>query len=296
MPEEKTESTEASKESTATETQDLSPESLGDIFSFEPVAEKIAAPVKTEEAKPSSQEDNKQSSEKASQETEKAKEETKSDETKPEETKTEIDWDSDINPYKGRLKDTRDWATQVNQENQELRGFNAKLDVIGKKVDGTYDEEAEKANTPTADQIRASAEQQGRINASKASAEQQFGVEVVADTLAKFHEKYGENTVVQDVIMGSQTPVLDAMKLINKEAGDQLFSKYGPDPESQIAAIQKEAIAKEEKSADERADKRLSERLTKKNSEVQGLSDVKDATKPEGEEKPVIEPLARIFS
>ncbi len=102
-------------------------------------------------------------------------------EAKPEEAKTEekaeavgdtkptVDWDSDENPFKQRVatvekqyNDTRQWARQEAAQRQKLQ---QQLDIISKKLDGTYDPEVDDPR-PDPQAVILQADAQGKMTGS----------------------------------------------------------------------------------------------------------------------------------
>lgn len=201
------------------------------------------------------------------------------EDSKPEETTEDAgegenntpvtDWESDDNPYKARFgkmekqySETRNWATQVNQQVKELT---EQVRIAGLKADGTYDPEKDKPTMPDATEVANNAALQAKVKSSIVSAGQMYGDDVVHQTLfadeAPFRQ-FDNDQVVQQRVLASDAPAVEAMRFMKEET---FFQKYGRDPDQIIANIEKDLrpkIAEEES-------KKLSAGL-KKRAEVAG--------------------------
>lgn len=215
--------------------------------------------------------------------------------TKIEESRPNI-WEDDTNPYKKRHADAAKWANQVNMQNLELK---KQLDIINKKLDGTYDPEAEaKANEIQPEQLARTAENVGRITASREMAYQMFGngdsakgEQIVAQTL------WAENAPfraiehlpqVQARVMNSPSPVLEAMKIVEEYAFAQKWGKTPKEIETNI----KKAYEKE---IEDRVTKNLLEKMKLKESQPQGISEARSAIPGGASVTQDNTPLAQIF-
>jgi hypothetical protein len=223
-----------------------------------------------EEPKPEATEDKKP-------EEAKAEPEVKAEE-KPAE-KPQVDWELEDNPYKKRhleaeerLKKTRDWASLVNQKNTE---FERQLSIINKKLDGTYDAEAERremeSQVPPPHVIAQNSETIGRIAASREAAFELYGEQAVNENIFKegsiFRQIEG-NPVVRARVLSSPSPLLEAMKCVKEY---QFKQKWGADPdkiESKITESLKNKIRDE-------VMKELKEKMLLKEEIPQGIGDAR---------------------
>jgi len=196
-------------------------------------------------------------------------------------------WDSDDNPYKKIVTDTRGWANRLNQELLQLKKGQ---DILGKKVDGTYDPETEQADAAVSPEALVL---QGKVAASEELVRGQFGNEYVDKTLAEFDATFGANQAVQARVLGAAAPVAEAIKIMRER---EFQSKYGSDPDAIKDTIRKEleaelrtTIAKEEAA-------KIAKRLQRKEDQPTGLSEVRHAGGQDSEPKgPGVAPLAELF-
>lgn len=150
-----------------------------------------------------------------------------------------------------QLKDTRDAFTQERQVNKQLLAKQEQLakqvEVLIKKVDGTYDEAKDAPKLPTADQVVDEAKRQQRIQSSHKAAVKQYGEEYVMKTVwaddAPFR-KFDADPKVQQRVMESDVPILEAIEVV-KEA--ETKAKYGDNPDAMLKALEKELTPKIEK-------------------------------------------------
>jgi len=277
-------------------------EPLDDVFAIEPAQKtEESRPAEAKDEKPEGDESDKGDIEPSQEKAEadeaktgdaKASEEKAESEGKAEavaEEKSGIDWDSTDNPYKKRYEDTRNWSTRVNQEKVEL---DKKLDILSKKIDGTWDEDAEKANEPTPEQVKAEGEAQGRIMASEELARETYGSDVVDSVLNEFHEQYRDNQAIQSRVLLAKAPIMEAMKVM-KEA--KFMAIHGTDPEKIEASIKSKYEAELTKSITEKVTKEISDRFTKKGEQLQGLSEVTGSASQEKPDQLTVEPLSELF-
>lgn len=209
---------------------------------------------------------------------------------KPPEKKTELpagpNWDSDDNPYRARATqlekqytDTRNWATQINQQNTDLQ---RQLEVIGKKIDGTYDPDADVAPQPSPDQIQSQGELVGKVRASIAVAEQMYGKDEVHKLLfadgAPYRVLEDSEPSVRARVLGAAAPALEAMRVLKER---EFAAKYGNDPEAAKAKIREEAKAEWEKNIDALVDAKIKERLKAKTETAPSLGATRGAGTPD---------------
>ncbi|RMG04688.1 MAG: hypothetical protein D6726_02920, partial [Nitrospirae bacterium] len=210
-------------------------------------------------------------------------------------------WESEDNPYLKRYKDTRDWATRVNQENQQLKEqlsmMTAHLQRLEKKLDGewTEEDEAEQAPELQADVIAQNAELQGRITASRELAISQYGADKVEQLLfapdAPFRE-IENDPLIQARILQSEAPVMEALRIVEEK---QWYDKWGYDLAKAEEKIREDERAKLEKTIREEIMKELSGKAKMKEKLDTGLSDVKGSG-DYGSPPKEYTPLSELFS
>ena len=217
-----------------------------------------------------------------------------SDEKKEEvvDNKPSVNWDGDDNPYKKRYYDTAKWANTVNQE---LAGIKKDVSIANKKLDGTYDAEAEAKAAEVDPQILTQqAETRGKVSASMVMAEEQFGKEYVQKMIfaddAPFRQ-YDNDPYVQGRVLSSNAPVVEAIRILKER---EFFGKYGYEPDKIItnirAEVEKELTDKVTKQVTEQIMKRIDE----KGKQVTGLSNAR-GSETKTEVKQTVKPLSSIF-
>jgi hypothetical protein len=185
-------------------------------------------------------------------------------------------WDSDANPWKSkatqfeaRLTETRNYATRVDQQNRALA---KKLDVLTAKIDGTYVEDSHETPMPSAEDIQRDAQIGGKVHASKAIAEEQFGAEFVHAQLfadnAPFR-KYDNDPAVQARILGAPAPVIEALKFLKEE---EFSAAYGRDPEAVKTKLRSELQTEIEAKVTERLRKEFEEQLKNPKRQITSLT------------------------
>ena len=221
---------------------------------------------------------------------------TKAEEKPPEkkeEDPSKVNWDSDDNPHfakvrelDARLKATRDWDTRLNQQNTELA---RQLEIVNKKLDGTYDPTVDDKPKTTLDEAAV----KGRIEASESAAysiygggDLEKGKQIVETNLAKFNEQFGKHQLIQMRCLNSPTPIIEAMKVMEEA---EVVKELGPDPRQWKANLRKAILAEEESKITERVTKGLMARVAKKESIAPSLTEVRGAGKDMGE-KPAFTP------
>jgi len=209
--------------------------------------------------------------------------EKKSDEKPPEvnnETKTEVqpsaskkeEAEADKAKLEKQLKDTRDAFTQERQVNKTLQAqmktLEQQLTVLGKKIDGTYDEEKDGHKPPSLDDVK----QAERVATSHFAAVDRYGKDYVMQTIwaddAPFRQ-FDHDPAVQARVFGSPTPILEAIKVV-KEAESQ--AKYGKDPDAMRKAIEQEVRATVEKEVRQKLMKEFGKGT---DDEIKGLGNVR---------------------
>ena len=217
-----------------------------------------------------------------------------SDEKKEEvvDSKPSVNWDSDENTYKKRYYDTAKWANNINQE---LAGIKKDVSIANKKLDGTYDAEAEAKAAEVDPQILTQqAETRGKVSASMVMAEEQFGKEYVQKMIfaddAPFRQ-YDNDPYVQGRVLSSNAPVMEAIRILKER---EFFGKYGHEPDKIItnirAEVEKELTDKVTKQVTEQIMKRIDE----KGKQITGLSNAR-GSETKTEVKQTVKPLSSIF-
>lgn len=144
---------------------------------------------------------------------------------------------------KKRLKDTRDWATKVNQTNQEqarqLKALQDELSVLKQKFDGTYTE----PEKPEVDPVEL-AKLTERTKISRGIAEQIYGHDevrrLIFDEGSPYRELEQADPFVKARVFQAEQPVMEAIRQLKWKG---FVDKYGQDPDKIVDAIHKEAEA-----------------------------------------------------
>lgn len=206
--------------------------------------------------------------------------------------KPAVNWDGDDNPYRKRYYDTAKWANTVNQE---LAGIKKDVSITNKKLDGTYDAEAEaKAAEVDPQVLTREAETRGKVSASMVMAEEQFGKEYVQKMIfaddAPFRQ-YDNDSYVQSRVLSSNAPVVEAIRILKER---EFFGQYGHEPDK----IESNIRAKVEKELTEKITKQVTEQIMKrideKGKQVTGLSNAR-GSETKTEVKQTTKPLSSIF-
>lgn len=158
---------------------------------------------------------------------------------------SELDKDhKDLARLNKQLTDTRNAFTQERQVNKTLlakqRDLEHKIDILMKKIDGTYDEATDGPKPVSPEQRDEEIRRQERIQASHIAAIEQYGEEYVMKTVwaddAPFRQ-FDTDLTIQQRVMSSKVPILEAIKVV-KEA--ETKAKYGNDPDSMKKVLEKE--------------------------------------------------------
>lgn len=245
--------------------------------SDEKEADKKASPKKSKEKKPPEKPEKE-----AKTPAEEPKGEKKAEEKeKPQEKAVLPDWESDTNPYKERFsqvekrqKDTASWANQVHQQNLALQ---KQVEIINKKLDGTYDPEKDKPREPSPDDRAFRAEISGRSRASFRAAASQLGEDKVNGYLKTFSEVFGDDPLVNYRVNMADMPVMEAIKAVKTF---EFFEKYGNDPDKIVEKIEAELTEKLIPKLREEESKKIMERLSKKEEQPKGFSEVRGESDP----------------
>ena len=149
----------------------------------------------------------------------------------------------DATALKKRLKDTRDWATKINQQNEEWKTKFSKMEsefkVLQAKADGTYDENA----APKVDPVEL-AKLQERTKISKAIAEKVYGFELVKELVFDEDSPYRAleqmDPMVKAKVFNSEEPVMEAIRQLKWKT---MTDKYGQDPDEVVEKLREELKA-----------------------------------------------------
>mgnify|MGYP001598676249 FL=1 len=149
----------------------------------------------------------------------------------------------DATALKKRLKDTRDWATKINQQNEEWKAKFSKMEsefkVLQAKADGTYDENA----APKVDPVEL-AKLQERTKISKAIAEKVYGHELVKELVFDEDSPYRAleqmDPMVKAKVFNSEEPVMEAIRQLKWK---KMVDQYGQDPDEIVEKLREELKA-----------------------------------------------------
>src|SRR3990167_6154567 len=248
--------------------------SLGSIFNqnlSEVASEKApAAEASPEKEKPA--EEVKEVKPEASPAVEGKPEEKPSLEVKKEEAKLKEEasqaksgWEAERETLLKQLKDTRDYATRVNRDNLDTK---KQLEIVNKKLDGTYDPEKDDVKPPLPEEILRTGEMAGAAKASLNAAIQMYGKEAVEKELNEFHELFKDNDIIQRRVINSDMPTVEAIKVMKEY---RFVKQHGDDPDKIVDNIRKALIEELTPKIREEESQKLMARLEKKDKEVGGI-------------------------
>ena len=211
-----------------------------------------AAPIKTETAP-------------------KEKEEEPKIESKP------LNWDADDNPYKKRYWQTQQYSTTVQQQNSELK---RQLEIINKKLDGTYDPVADTPPPVQMEDVSAAAEVRGKALASKESVvdwARANGKDEswVDQQIEAFDRTLGQDPINQIRVLQSRSPVMEAFKIMQEH---QTKQKWGGNLIEMEKRIRADEQTKQEAKIEELVNKRLEERLKNIGKQPTGLREARESS------------------
>lgn len=157
-------------------------------------------------------------------------------------------------------------------QNLELQ---KQMEIINKKLDGTYDAAAEaKAQEISPQVISQTSEMAGKIVASREAAFEIYGKDNVEKTLwvesAPFRA-IENDPMVQARVMSSMSPVLEAMKCVEEYA---FYSKWGKSPK----VIEENIKKAYEKEIEDRVTKKILEKMNLKEKQVTGIGEARAVT------------------
>ena len=214
-------------------------------------------------------------------------------EAKAEPDKT-FDWDSDDNPHKKRAdeiakreKAARDWATQINQRyvNQQRE-----LEIINKKLDGTYDPTVDEPKIDP-QQVLTQARTQGAVQASISAVVDKLGEEKTRAELDRFNQLFDQNDMVQQRVLGSPAPMAEALKVLKEW---DITQKYGSsDVDVLVEKIKAEAVAELREQIRKEEHQKILDGIAMKNKTPNGNREIRPAS---GDVKaPGARPLSSFF-
>jgi len=188
-------------------------------------------------------------------------------------------WDDDSNPWKAkagefdkRFRDTqRSWQEQ-HQANLEMQ---RQMQVLAKKLDGTYDPQRDEPPPPDPQAIRHWGKIEGTAEASYAAALRVHGEQKVMSALEKYAQLFGNDRSVQERILQSNDPVQGAMDAV---AGHEFFTQYGPNPSAIVENIRKQLEAELGPKIAEREAKRIQAELASNKGEPKGIGRVQGSS------------------
>jgi len=133
----------------------------------------------------------------------------------------------DLETLNKRLKDTRDWATKTNQENESLK---ARLKVLEAKIDGTYVDPPDPS--PELEKYWE------RVKVDRDILVDQYGEETVQTRIFEQDSPFTKLTqadpLINERLRRANRPVLEAWKILERYEFEQ---KYGSEPDAIKAAI-----------------------------------------------------------
>lgn len=208
-------------------------------------------------------------------------------------------WDSEENPYRGKLaeaeqrlnalaqqqKHTRDYASDLNKQNVQLRGH---LDRLEKKIDGKWtdaDEQAaaqEQAKSAaseardaelTAEDTAAIAELRGATVASLQMAYEKLGREKVDTEIKEFDRLFQHNPLIMQRVTSSRRPIQEALKVLTEYRTAQKYQTT--DFGELIDKVREEAKAELRPQLIEEVTKEIMGKLDLKNKESGGLRNLR---------------------
>lgn len=211
------------------------------------------------------------------------------------------DWEVVENPYKERAlrlekqyTDTRNWATQIQQSNAELR---RQVELLGKRMDGTYDPAIDEAPAaPSVEQAASHSELMGRVQASIAVANQLYGDAEVQQLLfaegAPYRQLEDSDPAIRARVLAAPAPAIEAMRVLQERA---FFQQYGNDPATVREKIRQEHRGEMEKELNQLVEKKLKERLKLVHEGASSLGDARGNGQPDAKgAKPTHAPLSQL--
>lgn len=157
---------------------------------------------------------------------------------------------STVDPYEKRFTDTHNWATELNKQNSQLRQIaqqqQEQMAILEKKLAGTWTDEDESRlhEGQSTEDIATRAVMAGKAIASRAAANRDLGSDIVNAELTEFHQLFGKNSAIQQVLRDSDSPVHEVHAIMDRH---RFNLKYGNTPKEWVDNISKETLAAKEK-------------------------------------------------
>jgi len=236
-------------------------------------------PEQTEQEKPVESEEKPQEAEVPVE----AKEEEKKEEVKP----PPVNWDDETNPYRKRYFDTQKWG---NKEHEKFVRLEKEIQALRKEINPDY--EPEKEDRPKEeDTVRY--ELMGRVKASEAAAYTIYGKSETENLLNQFNTEFGDNDAIQTRVTLSETPVLEAIKVLKESQFTKQFE--GKSIEEIVAEAERRGADKEKEKYKKSDSEKFIKRAEQKENEVQGLSEAKGTSNREEKVETEHKPLSQLF-
>lgn len=208
--------------------------------------------------------------------------------------KTAPIWESPENPYLQRWKDTHAWGNRLNQINEEL---SHKIEVLGKKLDGTYDPAKDEPPTPSA----SDGALHGRIEASINIAREQFGKDkdgipfidkIVLAPDGPYARIEAADPAVKARVMASRAPALEALQVVREHL---FYEQWGRDPDQIMTNIRKKLTEELRESIRAEELAKLEKRLQLSHTLPTGLGDVTSPQPPTKPAAPTRKSMEQLF-
>ena len=210
---------------------------------------------------------------------------------KEEPSQAKSGWEAERETLLKQLKDTRDYATRVNRDNLDTK---RQLEIVNKKLDGTYDPAKDDVKPPAPEEILRTGEMAGAAKASLNAAIQMYGKETVEKELNEFHELFADNEIIQQRVINSDMPTVEAIKVMKEY---RFVKQHGDDPDKIVDNIRKALIEELTPKIREEESQKLMARLDKKDKEVGGIGGARGDSGIRGEKVVAApKPLGSIFS
>jgi hypothetical protein len=209
--------------------------------------------------------------------------------------------DDDKAGFEKRYWDTQKWATQISQENTELKrnleGQAKMIQKISKQLEGEWTQEDEDAfqqdnAQPSPEDQVTDANIKGRIDASRSAAFTIYGKETVEKLLYADDAPFRaiqDDPVVKAKVLSSEAPVIAAIQIVKAR---QFYDKWGYDPET-IEANMRKTITAELK---ETITQEVMKGFTKQASLPQTLRDVRGSDAKNTVVAPPTKQLSELFA
>jgi DNA primase len=202
-----------------------------------------------------------------------------------------VDWESEAKRLQKQYQDTRNWATQVQNQNVTLQKMQRDIEIANKKLDGTYDPAVDDAPKIEPQAIAQTAELAGKISSSREAAFQVYGADLVEKMLWAENAPFKEiesNPVVEMRILSSPTPVLEAMKVMEEYA---FYKKWGNKPQDIETNIRKAY----EKEIEDKVTKKVLGKMKLADGQSKGIGEARSASPGGIAANPGMTPLSEIF-